>query len=204
MEGLWILWLFAIIGVGWYANNKGRNPVLWGLLALFISPIIAGIILALSKDQKIEQKIEHIDRKTEIIRTDVDHSQKFSDYRAEQIEKGLNEVKRLQESILLGNNPISLKSNNQNIHSLPPTDRKVFCSGCGFEMRVEAKYCHQCGQMAPKPKPCPFCGKLSPSDAKYCQECGKEIIATISCKKCLKESAPGARYCTDCGSLVMA
>lgn len=45
------LLLVADIGIGLWANDRGRNGFLWFFIALFFSPIIAGVILALLKNK---------------------------------------------------------------------------------------------------------------------------------------------------------
>jgi hypothetical protein len=40
-----LFWIGFAVVVGVAANNRGRNGVGWGLLALIISPILAGLLL---------------------------------------------------------------------------------------------------------------------------------------------------------------
>lgn len=41
-----VMWIIFAFAVGFYAARRGRRRMLWALLALFISPLIALIILA--------------------------------------------------------------------------------------------------------------------------------------------------------------
>ena len=41
-----VMWLIFAFAVGFYAAGKGRRWVHWALLALFVSPLIAFIVLA--------------------------------------------------------------------------------------------------------------------------------------------------------------
>lgn len=50
-----IAWLVLAIVIGSLATNKGRSAFGWFLLALVISPLIAGILLALVKDRLAEK-----------------------------------------------------------------------------------------------------------------------------------------------------
>ena len=43
-------WLLLCAFIGYYADKKGRNMWTWGLAALFLSPLIVGIVLALMPD----------------------------------------------------------------------------------------------------------------------------------------------------------
>ena len=51
---MWVLlWIAGVIGVGILADRYGRSGFLWGLLALFLSPLVIGIVLlAKGKDEK--------------------------------------------------------------------------------------------------------------------------------------------------------
>lgn len=50
--GIAFFWLVLSIAVGVWAHNKGHTGVGWFFLALVISPLLAGIFCALSKDRK--------------------------------------------------------------------------------------------------------------------------------------------------------
>ena len=55
-----LLYVAFCAAIGYYANSKGRSVVLWVLLAVFISPILSGIILALLKDKSLERDVAEI------------------------------------------------------------------------------------------------------------------------------------------------
>ena len=42
-----VFWLLPCVLIGYFADRKGRNMWVWGLAALVLSPLIAGIVLAL-------------------------------------------------------------------------------------------------------------------------------------------------------------
>lgn len=41
-----IFWIALCILIGWWAKQWGRDPAIWGIISFFLSPIIAGIALA--------------------------------------------------------------------------------------------------------------------------------------------------------------
>jgi hypothetical protein len=43
-------WFVFSIAVGYFATSKGRDPGRWFVIALIISPLIAGILLLISQD----------------------------------------------------------------------------------------------------------------------------------------------------------
>jgi hypothetical protein len=50
MGALFFFWLLFAIGVGAYASSRGRNIFAWTVLALFVSPLICVVILAVSPE----------------------------------------------------------------------------------------------------------------------------------------------------------
>ena len=46
--------LFSVL-VGWWAKRKGKNAILYFFLSLFLSPLIAAIILQVSLDKKTSE-----------------------------------------------------------------------------------------------------------------------------------------------------
>lgn len=48
-----LFWFGVSIAIGIWASNKGRNGFGWFVLAVLISPILAGLFLAASKDLSV-------------------------------------------------------------------------------------------------------------------------------------------------------
>jgi hypothetical protein len=48
MAALLLCWVLFAIGVGVYASSRGRNMLAWTVIALFVSPLICVVILAVS------------------------------------------------------------------------------------------------------------------------------------------------------------
>ena len=49
----WFFWLLLCAFIGYCADRKGRNMWAWGLAALFLSPLIVGIVLALMHNPEL-------------------------------------------------------------------------------------------------------------------------------------------------------
>lgn len=47
---LFSIWLVLSIAIGFWANKKGRNWFGWMVLSLLVSPLIAGVFLAIVSD----------------------------------------------------------------------------------------------------------------------------------------------------------
>jgi hypothetical protein len=50
MAALLIVWVLFAIGVGVYASSRGRDIFAWTVIALFVSPLICAVILAVSPE----------------------------------------------------------------------------------------------------------------------------------------------------------
>lgn len=55
-----VIWLGLCAAIAYYANKKSRSAILWGLLAFFFSPLLAGLVLALLKDKSVQADISEI------------------------------------------------------------------------------------------------------------------------------------------------
>lgn len=184
-----IIWLLFCVGVGYYANTKGRNPVGWGALAFLISPLIAGIILALSKDLNTEKKIEEVNNKTDNLKTEMNFNQKFNDYRAEHMAaqiKSLDSSSKDQSKII---------TNNQRYQ----IDRKIKCNSCGGMVSYNSKFCPMCGKEIEKEKICSNCNQKYPVDSKFCPHCGAKAETNQICTNCGQKYEPGIKFCPNCG-----
>ena len=54
MELILIFWILFSIGVGYLANERGRNGFGWVLLAIITSPLLGLVIVLLTRDLKVE------------------------------------------------------------------------------------------------------------------------------------------------------
>ena len=57
---LLILWLVFAVLIGAAARTRGRNGVGWFLLAILLSPLVAGLILAILPDLRVRALLEDI------------------------------------------------------------------------------------------------------------------------------------------------
>ena len=62
------LWIVFCVLVGYFAKQKGRHPIFWGLLAFFFSPVLAGVLLILL-DNPVGQSIKKRKKKAKTIGT---------------------------------------------------------------------------------------------------------------------------------------
>lgn len=93
-----IFWIGFCALVAYFADKKGRNAVGWGALALVISPIFAGIALAIAKDLTVEKSIQDVNNRTDNLKMEMDYNQKYNELRSDNIEKNVDRIASGQES----------------------------------------------------------------------------------------------------------
>ena len=57
-DNMTIIWLMFCVLIGYCAEKKGRNGWAWGISAVFLTPVLTGITLALMPDEKDEKAQE--------------------------------------------------------------------------------------------------------------------------------------------------
>jgi RNA polymerase subunit RPABC4/transcription elongation factor Spt4 len=193
MDEIFFFLILFSVGIGYFAHTKGRNPVGWAVLSFFISPLITGIILAVSKDLNAEMKIEQIENKTDNLKMEMNYNQKFNDYRAEHMS---SQIKSL-DSPFQSQNKLNPASNNLQL------DRKVKCNSCGEMVNYNSKFCYKCGIEIEKEKNCRTCNQKYPVDSNFCPQCGTKADINQTCSNCGERYEMETKYCTSCGVSIM-
>jgi hypothetical protein len=157
-----VFWVIFCVGVGYYAGTKGRNSVVWGLVSFIISPLIAGIILALMKDNKVVDSITEIKMDHQQLRDRVETNEKVTDKKFEQL--GL----KADSSVMLNN----LNENFQLLDS-----EYKMCPYCKEKIKKNAIRCKHCQSMIDNvvAELCPFCQEDILSIDKTCPHCKSEL-----------------------------
>jgi hypothetical protein len=89
-----IFWLGFCALVGYYADKKGRSGIGWAVLSFFISPLFAGIALAMSSDLSLNQKIEVLDGKTDNIKREMEFNERIQQERLSNIHNQLSSAQQ--------------------------------------------------------------------------------------------------------------
>lgn len=81
-----------------------------------------------------------------------------------------------------------------------PEQERTTCPHCNASIRVNAKFCGDCGKSVQEEKvPCINCQAEIKKDAKFCGDCGTKQVTEKTCPKCDKKNGPQAKFCGDCG-----
>jgi len=84
-----IFWLGLCVLVGYFADKKGRSGIGWAVLSFFISPLFAGIALAMSSDLSVKQKIEGLEGKTDNLKREMEFNERIQQERLSNIQNRL-------------------------------------------------------------------------------------------------------------------
>jgi predicted RNA-binding Zn-ribbon protein involved in translation (DUF1610 family) len=157
-----LFWLLFCGLVAYFASEKNRNPILWGLLALFFSPLLVGIALALMKDLSVEEELDHLDKTTQNLKREVKSNHQYNQQQRNKINNKLT-----------GKNETNKINSNEQQQAL--TAKKIDCPNCNtpIPQNKDAKFCPNCGtELIDK---CPNCNREITTDSAFCLECGTEI-----------------------------
>jgi len=157
---VFFLFLVLSVGVGFFANSKGRNPVGWAILAFLISPLLAAIILACLKDLSVDEDIKKVQLDHQNLKDRVVLNEKVADHKFNTIE---NEV-----------NKLSYQNNNLTANSAKLLENGTkLCPACAEVIKEAAIKCKHCGVM------------INDIKFKSCQLCDEQILETdTTCKHC--------------------
>lgn len=190
-----VFWLGFCVLVGYFANKKGRNGFGWFLLAFVISPLFAGIALAMASDKMVHQKIENVERKTDNLGAEMKYNQKYNDLRADLVNKQLDTYAQTIQ-------PSRLQSSSNHAQQLVGI---IACHSCGKSYNQSAKFCPYCGVTNSLFTKCSKCGNISQSDSVFCPNCGQQLRQILSCSNCGYQSEIADQaFCPNCGNKLKA
>lgn len=139
-----LVFIAFAVGIGMFAKKKGRSPWGWGIASLFISPLLAGIILALMRDLSQQQGLNEVDMQQQALKERVAVNEVQINQRFEKVENQLSSIKKevgmlendkSEEKILLTDNTKAKKDSSE----------VNFCPRCGSSVRADACFCIKCG-----------------------------------------------------------
>lgn len=161
---VWVIFCFVVAG---FAHTKGRSAVGWFFLSIFISPLLAGIGLAMSKDLTNDTRVDNVERHTNNLEQEVKFNQKYNDLRSSYMQKEIDSNRNLTESALIPHTNRPSLMNQSNASSV------IKCPNCGTKLDQNYLFCPHCGQKLIKN--CTNCGEEVPFNASFCPNCGEKL-----------------------------
>jgi len=65
--------------------------------------------------------------------------------------------------------------NSSNTQNNTKEEKKKFCGNCGCEMKINAKFCPECGEKQSTDGTCLKCGESVGPKSKFCNNCGEKL-----------------------------
>ena len=210
-------WFLMCVGIGFFAKSRGRSPWGWGFAAVFISPLLAGIALALMKDMSQAQDVNKVEMEQERLKERVAINEI-------QVNKRFDNVEKQIESIKTENKRLGAQAKNKMLD-----EGNKICPNCGETIKKAAVKCKFCGSDVEEHKmqECPYCKELIRADATKCKFCRGDLLefkvqqkakndngeheelaeeevmtndmGQALCPNCHVLVPAGARFCPSCG-----
>ena len=117
-------WLLCCMGVGYYADKKGRSQWKWGLAAALFSPLIVGIVLALMSDRSMERDVAELRMGQEQLRDRVAADEKIMETRFGRMEGRIEGGPQATGAL----------------------EEVRYCPSCGGTLHADDRFCARCGE----------------------------------------------------------
>ena len=86
-----VLLYFVFCGlIGYWASCRGRSAVLWVIMAFVISPLLSGIVLALLKDQSVQENLSDLRMGQQQLRDRVATNEKVTEQHFQQMQQQIS------------------------------------------------------------------------------------------------------------------
>lgn len=166
-----LLWLVLCGVVAYFANKRGRNALIWGLLAFFISPLLTGIVLAIMKDLSIEEEIDRLDKDTENLKREMKSNQKYNE----------EQRKEIQDKLVSGKEGSGANNQVTTEDTSALEKGKIECEECGEYIAADTNYCINCGSKIIEAgrRECSECQAVISEEVKFCPNCGQEMTSEV-------------------------
>lgn len=164
-------WLAFCAIVGYWAKERGRSPLLWGVLSIFISPLLAGVALAMMQDKRQAEDIAKSQMDTVQLRDRIALNENETNARISKVEEKVQHIENAAQN--------TVKINGTELS--PLIEGTKICPYCGETIKQNAIKCRYCGAEIKEVHmvECPFCKELIRSDAVKCKYCRSDIPQSV-------------------------
>lgn len=206
-----LIFIGFCVAVGMFAQKKGRSALGWGLASLLISPLLAGIILALVKDLSQEEAVNKVEMEQQDVKERIAVNEVQINQRFQHVEKEISSIKQ----------EVGMLDSGSQAKTQMLEEGMKKCPHCGESIKSSAVKCRYCGSVLESipMRECPFCKELIRADATKCRFCRSdltnavvdEVLPTentayhahaekLLCPSCHAPVVSGTKFCSSCGA----
>lgn len=176
-----IFYLACVAGIAYYADTKGRSPIVWGLLAVFFSPLIILIILAFMKNLKNEQNLQQVLNQQEQLNDRISVNEINNNRRFDNIEKDVKKLEGKAEQGLETAAPVAIAGAAAEAEPAKEQEQAEVVEAEVVEPAElpKAEVVEPEAPVAPvvdaEASKCPYCDSKIPAGSKFCGNCGAKL-----------------------------
>lgn len=163
----WLVWFGLCIGVGVFASNKGRSGIGWFIVAFIFSPLIAGVVLACTKDLSVTEDISRVQMEQQHLKDRVVLNEKITEHRLNRVEQDVTQLSNDR-----------FNNGTQSIQQTKMLDEGTkVCPACAEVIKKAAIKCKHCGTMIDQLKvvECPYCDEKITAGIQECNHCESDL-----------------------------